>query len=100
MLFLNAALVRDTIRSMVRSSSEPPKVVLLDLAMSPDIDIESADTITALARWLANRGSTLWLADVRAKVRQMISHYEWDPMIRIFESLPAAVAAYEEERHQ
>lgn len=48
------------------------RIVLLDLQFTPDLDVESLDVLTALRSELFQRGVALWLANVRAEVRDLL----------------------------
>jgi sulfate permease, SulP family len=72
LLFLNAKHLRDEVRAIVRDRAEPVEVVLLDLAMSAELDVESRDVLAALAGQIRELGADLWLVDVRASVASML----------------------------
>ncbi len=98
LLFLNAGLMRDELRTALSAWDPPAKVVLIDLSMSPDLDIESLDTLVRLAEQTELVGTELWLAEVRGPVRDMFERAGIDAQTgrpRIFRSMADAMAAYE-----
>jgi MFS superfamily sulfate permease-like transporter len=95
MLFLNAALVRDTVRQMVEAVQPHPEVALLDLGMSPQLDIESIDVLQALGHRLREDGVELWLAGARGRVRDMLDRSNFDANIRVFVTLTEAASAFD-----
>jgi sulfate permease, SulP family len=98
MLFLNAGLMRDQLRSALAASDQPVTVVVLDLAMSSDLDIESLDTLVRLAEHASGVGAELWLAEVRGPVRDMFDRAGIDTSIgppRVFRSMSDAMAAFD-----
>jgi sulfate permease, SulP family len=72
LLFVNAKLLRDRVRAHLEEAEAPVRVVLLDLQFSPELDVETVNVLGALRRELHERGVTLWLANVRTKVRDML----------------------------
>src|SRR4029079_5012212 len=48
-LFLNATLIRDQIKTAARSRGSQPRVVIVDVSSTVDLDVESLDTIRRLA---------------------------------------------------
>jgi SulP family sulfate permease len=99
LLYLNAGLLRDEIRADVRATDPPPRVVIVDLSMSADLDIESLDILGRLAGQVAEDGAALWLAEVHGPVREMLARAGPDSevaQISQYPSLEAAVDAYEQ----
>ena len=72
LLFINAKLLRDRVREQLAAAEAPVRIVLLDLQFTPDLDVESRDVLTALRGELFQRGVALWLANVRAEVRDLL----------------------------
>jgi sulfate permease, SulP family len=72
LLFVNAKRLRDGIRAEVRQATSPVRVVLPDLSFTPELDIESVNVLASLHQELDGRGVALWLAGVRAGVRDML----------------------------
>jgi high affinity sulfate transporter 1 len=99
LLYLNAGLLRDELRAAVRRAASPPRVVIVDLSMSADLDIESMDILGRLAGQVAETGTSLWLAEVRGPVREMLARAgprSEVSQIPIYPSLEAAVEAFDQ----
>jgi SulP family sulfate permease len=71
LLFIDAKLLRDRVREQLAAEA-PVRIVLLDLQFTPDLDVESLDVLNALRGELLQRGVALWLANVRAQVRDLL----------------------------
>jgi SulP family sulfate permease len=72
MLFINAKLVRDRVRELLDTATEPVRIVLVDLRFTPDLDVEGLNVLAALHAELAGRGIELWLGNVRAGVHEAL----------------------------
>jgi high affinity sulfate transporter 1 len=99
LLYLNAGLLRDQVRAAVRATDPPPRVVIVDLSMSADLDIESLDIVGRLADQVAEAGASLWLAEVRGPVREMLACAGPESevsQILLYPSLEAAVEVFEQ----
>ncbi len=70
--FVNANEIRDAVTAAVTSSDPRPDVVLLDLRLTPDLDVPSADTLADLNDRLAAMGVQLWLSDLMPSVRHRL----------------------------
>ena len=70
--FVNASEIRDAVTAMVTSSDPRPDVVLLDLWLTPDLDVPSADALSDLHERLAAIGVQLWLSDLMPSVRDRL----------------------------
>ncbi len=98
LLYLNAGLMRDELRSALAAADPPPTVVILDLSMSSDLDIESLDMLVRLAEHAAGAGTELWLAEVRGPLRDMFERAGIDAETgkpRVFRSMSDAMASFE-----
>ena len=73
LFFANAGPLRDRILALVRASEPPPRAVLLDLEMSNDLDVPSADALADLHEELEQIGARLLLSRVHAEVRDMLN---------------------------
>jgi high affinity sulfate transporter 1 len=69
----NAARFRASLLEMIATETTPPRVVLVDLEMSNDLDIKSIDTLARLHAELGERQAALWLARPHARVRDMLA---------------------------
>ena len=72
--FMNASWMRDALREQFAQADPPPRVVILDLEFSADLDIKSLDVLSGLSHDLREQGSALWLANVHQVVREIARH--------------------------
>ena len=91
LFYANASSVRDRLLDLVGSSEPTPQAVVLELAESPDLDLESLDMLADLADALAARGIELRLASVRAPVLELLRRSGVVEKVRIDPTLDAAV---------
>ncbi len=99
LLFLNAKHLRDVVRIAIRDATTPVRVVLLDLAMSADLDVESRDVVERLGAQLAESGVRLWLTEVRSVVRAMLERPDAEGhrvTLPTYPTVDTAVAAFRE----
>ena len=71
-LFLNATWIRSAIRDQIAAASAQPSVVILDMQMSPTLDIKGIDTIGRLHEDLVHQGISLQLANVTRSIFNML----------------------------
>ena len=71
LFYANAAQVKERLTSLTAADPDV-RVVVLDLAGSPDLDVETLDMLAELERQLAERGAELRLASPRAPVLRML----------------------------
>jgi high affinity sulfate transporter 1 len=98
LLFLNAGLLRDQVRAAMAAAEPPPRLVILDLSMSPAMDIESLDILVRLAEHVREAGAELWLAEVRGPVHEVIDRADLagpTAPFREFRTMTDAAAAAE-----
>ncbi|MGD9892008.1 MAG: SulP family inorganic anion transporter [Dehalococcoidia bacterium] len=98
--FANSRKLRQEILAIAAGQSPPCRAVLLDLEMSPDLDIQSADLLEDARNELAQSGISLWLGGAHAPVRDMLQRIEYggaNSKGRIYASVAEAVAAFERE---
>jgi sulfate permease, SulP family len=62
LFFANARRVVDRIGAIVDDQQPPPRVVLLDLTVVPDLEITALDRLADLAEDLHDQGRILWVA--------------------------------------
>jgi high affinity sulfate transporter 1 len=67
--FVNASVAKDQVAAAIESVHPPPRVVVLDLAASTDLDVAATDALVELLTDLRARGIELRLAHARAGVR-------------------------------
>ncbi len=72
LFFANADTVRTQITNRLAASAEPVKSVLLDLELTNEIDVPSADMLEELEADLEAAGVQLMLARVRPPVRDLL----------------------------
>jgi MFS superfamily sulfate permease-like transporter len=96
LLFLNGGLLRDEIRAAVAVADPPPRLVIVDLGASSELDIESLDILLRLSEHLHESGIGLWLAGIRGPVRAMLEGAGYDRPdgpFRLFRTMEDAAAA-------
>jgi sulfate permease, SulP family len=72
MFFVNAIEIRDAVIHASELTGSPPDVVLLDLGLTPDMDVPSCDVLTRLQARLGRGGTALWLATPVPRVRERL----------------------------
>jgi high affinity sulfate transporter 1 len=98
LFFANARKLRQDVLEAAGRQSPTCRVVLLDLEMSPDLDIESADTLEDARAELERLAIELWLGGAHARVREMLMRAGFAGPAgegRIFSDVAGAVAAFE-----
>lgn len=70
--FVNAVGIRDGVVAAVSATEPRPDAVLLDLRLTPDLDVPSADALAELHGRLASLGVQLWLSDLMPAVRDRV----------------------------
>ena len=73
LLSVNAKVLRDLVRARLGEADPPARIVLLDLTLSPDLDIGGVDVLVAIRGDLRERGVPLWLAGVRGATARMLA---------------------------
>ncbi len=71
-LYFNAEHVQDTVWGKIRSCTEPPGVVVLDLSSSPMVDLAGVRMLDAMQSALTETGAKLRLVEARAAVRDIL----------------------------
>ena len=71
--FVNAAEVRTAIWAAVTHEEPRPDVVLVDLRLTPDLDVPTIDALTELHERLDSVGAHLWLAGINPAVRERLT---------------------------
>jgi len=72
LFFANVASVRDEILAAVETSEPRPVVVLLDLSLTPEVDVPAVEALEDLHQRLTADEIALWLAYVRPDARDLL----------------------------
>jgi sulfate permease, SulP family len=72
LFFANARRVVDQIAAIVADQQPPPRVVLLDLTVVPDLEITALDRLADLAEDLHGQGRILWVAAASQRPLEML----------------------------
>jgi SulP family sulfate permease len=72
LFFANARRVVDQIGAIVVDQQPPPRVVLLDLTVVPDLEITALDRLADLAEDLHGQGMILWVAAPSQRPLEML----------------------------
>jgi MFS superfamily sulfate permease-like transporter len=98
--FANAQRVSDHVIALVDGLSPPPRVVVFDASLIPDLETTALTVLVGLQQELKTRGATLWLAGLRQvpgeMVQRALAHYE-GRSVPLFDDVEAAVAAFEKD---
>ena len=72
LFFANVASVRDGIIEAVGATEPRPMVVLLDMSLTPEVDVPVVEALEDLHQRLAADGIELWLAYLRPDARDLL----------------------------
>ncbi len=72
LFFANVAAVRDGIIEAAAAAEPRPTVVLLDLALTPEVDVPVVEALQDLDQRLAAEGIELWLSGLRPDARDLL----------------------------
>jgi hypothetical protein len=72
LFFANVAAVRDEIIEAVGNTAPHPSVVLLDLGLTPEVDVPVVEALEHLHERLAGDGVELWLSRLRPETRDLL----------------------------
>jgi SulP family sulfate permease len=72
LFFANVASVRDEIIEAIADTDARPSVVLLDLALTPEVDVPVVDALEDLHQRLDGEGIELWLSHLRPEARDLL----------------------------
>jgi MFS superfamily sulfate permease-like transporter len=72
LFFANAASVRDGILAAAAAAEPRPTVVLLDLSLTPEVDVPVVEALEDLHGRLADDGIELWLCSLRPNARDLL----------------------------
>ena len=76
LFFANAALFHERVRGVILQTDPRPHHVVLECSAVTDIDVTAADMLVDLDRELADHGVTLVFADLRDRLRELLSDYQ------------------------
>jgi sulfate permease, SulP family len=91
LFYANAVMLKDRIHALVRAADPPPKVVVLELSESPDLDVGTLDALGELADELRRAGVELRLAAVRRPALEMLRRAGLADRLRIEPAISSAV---------
>jgi high affinity sulfate transporter 1 len=97
LFFANVTALRQTIRRLIAKSDPRPKVLLLDLEASDELDASSADALKELAEELEAQGIEMGLVRVHAPALEILRRDGLVARIgeaRIHHTVPQAVEAF------
>jgi sulfate permease, SulP family len=72
LFYFNVEHVRDAVWARIRSATEPPKLVICDLSISPVVDLAGARMLALLHKELRAAGITLRLVAAHASARDLL----------------------------
>jgi sulfate permease, SulP family len=72
LFYANATAVKERVLALARADERRPRVLLLDLGASTDLDVESADMLAEMRDALKGNGIELELANVRAPALEIL----------------------------
>jgi high affinity sulfate transporter 1 len=96
LLYPNANLVKDRVLALVAELDERPRVVVLDLSSTTDLDLQTADTIDELRQQLGRDGIELRLAEVRVPARRVLDRAGVSERVPIAPTIDEALADHSE----
>ena len=73
LFFANVASVRDGIIAAAEATEPRPSVVLLDLALTPEVDVPVVEALEDLHERLAADGIELWLSHLRPAASELLA---------------------------
>jgi SulP family sulfate permease len=72
LFFANVASVREGILAAIADTTPTPSVVLLDLALTPEVDVPVVEALTDLHGRLAAAGIELWLSYLQPEAQDLL----------------------------
>lgn len=92
LFYANAVAVKERLLDLVHAAEPRPGALVLDLAESPDLDVETLDMLAELADALAADGVELRLAAVRSRAVELLRRRGLVSRIPVEPTLDAAVS--------
>ncbi len=96
LFYANVVTVKERLLDIVGDADPAPHAVVLELAESPDLDVETLDTLGELADAFKASGVELTLALVRARPLALLQRSGVAARVRIEPTLDAAVTAHQD----
>jgi sulfate permease, SulP family len=91
LFYANVTVVKERLLALVRTTRPEPRALVLDLAATADIDVESIDTLGELAGSLAKTGVELVLVNVHMPVEELLRRGRVTEQVRIAPDVDAAL---------
>jgi sulfate permease, SulP family len=92
LFYANALSVKERLLDLVQGAERRPEALVLELAESADLDVESLDALAELAGELAAEGIELRLAAVRAPAVELLRRSGLADRVRITPTVDAAIS--------
>jgi sulfate permease, SulP family len=93
LFYANSLHVKERLLGLAHRSDLRPRAVVLELAESPDVDVQTIDVLGKLAEELASDGIELHLASVRQPVIELLDRAGLTDRIHVEPTIDAAVSA-------
>jgi MFS superfamily sulfate permease-like transporter len=94
LFYANVANLRDQLLAAIVTAPERPRVVVLDLSETPDLDVDTLDGLAELAETLAADGIEFRLAAVRGRALELLRRSGLADGLRIEPTLDAAAEVF------
>ena len=96
LFFVNAAEIRDAVTAAAHGVDPPPDVVLLDLGLTPDLDVPALDVLSDLSERLESSGGQLWLvtSDDLVRERLAVAGVSTGHGVQVFHNAAGGVLTY------
>ena len=91
LLYPNANDVKERVLTLARAADPPARIVVLDLALTAQLDVGSVDVLGELAGEARREGRTLVLAEVRGAVRDILLRAGLTDELRIANTVDEAL---------
>ncbi len=96
LFFANADEIREAVTRAVDAAAARPDVVVLDLGLTPDLDVPSLDVLLSLREGLAAGGTGLWLV---SRIDQVLARMDLAGVRRsdaqeVYRNITGALIAY------
>lgn len=101
LVYFNIDHVRDTISERIQAQAKPPKLIILDLSAAPQVDLQSAHALAALADECTAQGIRFQAVEARSSVRDRLRREGVDQKlggIDRFTTVADAVESFQPDR--